>query len=106
MISRIPTTWDETIVPFARVNEYVLIARRKGETWYVGGINNGPARTFSLPLSFLEKGDYTAYIYQDGINAHRHAGDYRILIRTVTQRDTLIIPFAPDGGYVAEIRKN
>lgn len=106
LISRIPTTWDETIVPFARVNEYVLIARRKEETWYVGGINNGPARTFYLPLSFLEKGDYTAYIYQDGINAHRHAGDYRILSRTVNQRDTLIIPFAPDGGYVAEIRKN
>ena len=106
LIANIPTTWDETVVPAARVNEYAVVARRKGTDWYLGGMNNSRARTLSIDLSFLGEGNYTARIFQDGANAHRHAGDYKVITQTVTCRHTLEIPFAPGGGYVAEFRKN
>ena len=106
MIASIPTTWDETVVPAARVNEYVVVARRKGAVWYLGGMNNSTARTLSMDLSFLKEGSYIARIFQDGVNAHRHADDYKVTTQVVTRNHTLEIPFAPGGGYVAEIKKN
>ncbi len=105
LIASIPTTWDETVVPLAKVNEYAVVARRKGETWYLAGMNNSRGRSLSVSLSFLGEGNYTARIFQDGLNAHRHAGDYRITTQTVSRNNTLEIFFAPGGGYVAEIRK-
>lgn len=105
VIARIPTTWDETIVPLARVNEYAVVARRKGDAWFVGGMNGSAAKTLKLSLSFLDEGNYNAVIFRDGMNAHRHAGDYQIITRSVTRSDTLEIPFAPGGGFIAEISR-
>ena len=44
-LKAVPTTWDQTVVPNASVNEYVTIARKKGEDWFVGTINNSQARS-------------------------------------------------------------
>ncbi len=57
-LQTVPTTWDKTVVPDASVNEYVAIARRHGDDWYVGAINNSQARDVEIALDFLGKGDY------------------------------------------------
>ena len=64
-IKQIPTTWDETKVLNAEVSNYITIARRKNNDWYVGTINNHEARQLTIPLSFLDEGNYTATIYTD-----------------------------------------
>src|SRR4029078_1770385 len=43
-IKQIPTVWDEIKVPAAELNKYISIARRKGNDWFVGTINNNDAR--------------------------------------------------------------
>ncbi len=64
-IKEIPTVWDETKVVDAKTGEYIAIARRKNDEWYVGIITNHEARQITIPLTFLNQGKYTAEIYTD-----------------------------------------
>jgi alpha-glucosidase len=62
----IPTVWDETMVLFAKIGEYGVIARRKGEEWFIGGINGEKARELDINLAFLNPGiNYSAKTYSD-----------------------------------------
>ena len=64
-IKEVPTTWDETKVIDAKLGEYIIIARRKNNDWFVGTINNHKPRTIKVPFSFLNDGNYTAEIFSD-----------------------------------------
>ena len=98
-ISQIPTTFDETIALDGKVGEYVAIARRKGDTWYIGGLTNWSARNLTIDLSFLGKGNYSAEIFKDGINAGKDATDYKHEIIKVTNTDKLTMNMANGGGF-------
>jgi alpha-glucosidase len=98
-ISQIPTTFDETIALDGKVGEYVAIARRKGNTWFVGGLTNWSSREMTIDLSFLGKGNYSAEIFKDGINANKDATDYVHEIIKVTNTDKLKINMANGGGF-------
>lgn len=52
-ISSVPVVWDETKVLDAKVGEYVVIARRSGEKWFLGAITNNTGRELEVDLSFL-----------------------------------------------------
>ena len=99
----IPTTWDETRPLQGAIGDYVVVARRKGDTWYVAAMTDWTARKIEVPLSFLAPGEYSATVVADGMNADRYAADYKIESRTVGPRDSLVIELAPGGGYVARL---
>jgi len=98
-ISQIPTTFDETVALDGKVGEYVAIARRKGDTWFVGGLTNWSAREITLDLSFLDKGAYSAEIFKDGINAEKDPTDYKREIVNVTGANKLTIKMSNGGGF-------
>ncbi len=100
-IARIPTTWDDTIPLQAGVGQYVALARKHGNTWYLGAMTNEKARELNLDLSFLGGGKYSADILEDGINADHFGCDYRKVTRTVSKADTLKVRLAPGGGWAA-----
>ena len=104
-LSAVPTVWDETRALAAEAGGYVLIARRRGTEWFVGGMTNGTARTLTLDLSFLGSGQFTLDSWADGINADRNASDYRKDSRSVTRTDRVEVRLAPGGGYAARIRR-
>lgn len=104
-ISNIPVVWDETIVLKAEISEYILLARKNGENWYVGALTNWTPRDFELDLSFLDNGTYRAVIMKDGINAHKHAQDYQKTEKEVTAASSLSIKMAPGGGWAALLTK-
>jgi alpha-glucosidase len=101
----VPTVWDETQVLEANVGNYVLIARKSGEDWYVGAMTDWDPREFKLDLSFLEAGRYTALIFQDGTNADKYGNDYKKIQKMVTAADSFILNLAPGGGWAAKIEK-
>lgn len=103
-ISAIPTVWDETIALDGKVAEYVAMARRKDDRWYVGAMTNWDSRALELDLSFLPAGDYTMTIYQDGINAHRIATDYKKVTCSVPASRKVEVKMAPGGGWAAELK--
>ena len=104
-ITKVPTTFDETVPLDGKVGEYVALARRKGDTWYVGAMSNWDARECTLDLSFLGKGTYQATVFKDGINADRDGTDYRKEVITVSMEHPLNIHLAPGGGWAARIEK-
>jgi alpha-glucosidase len=104
-IARIPTTFDETVPLDGKVGDYAALARKKGETWYVGAMSNWNARDLTLDFSFLGDGIFQAVVFKDGINADRDATDYRKEVIEVSRDSKLNIHLAPGGGWAARIEK-
>lgn len=104
-IAKFPTTFDETVALDGQVGEYVAIARRKGNSWYVGAMTNWNARELTLDFSFLPKGDYEAEVFKDGINSDRDATDYKKEIINVDSGDKIKVRLATGGGWAAIVRK-
>ncbi len=103
-ITSIPVTWDETRALEARPGEYVAVAKRKGDKWYIGAIANSQVcdRRMTLPLDFLADGvDYEMVSIEDGINANRQAMDYRRKTSTVSADTSLDVKLARSGGFAA-----
>jgi alpha-glucosidase len=103
-LSAVPTVWDETKVLAAKVSDYIAVARRHGNEWYVGAMTDWTARELTLDLSFLGEGEHSAEIFEDGINADRNARDYRRREKTLSRTTELTIHLAPGGGWAARIR--
>lgn len=104
-IASIPTVWDETRPLQSKVSEYITIARRKADVWYVGALTNWDARDMELDLSFLGSGNYKAEIFKDGINAGKVAKDYKREVINFDPGKPLKIRMASGGGYVMKIYK-
>lgn len=102
-IAAVPTVFDETVALSGKVGEHVAIARKKGDTWYVGVMTNWSARDIELDFSLLGSGNYEAVVFKDGINADRDATDYKREIIKITPNQKMSIHLAPGGGWAARI---
>lgn len=103
-ITQIPTVWDETLALEGKVGDYIVIARRRGDKWYIGGLTGQNGHTVKLDLDFLGRGDWKAELFEDGINAIRHAEDYKKSTGPVDR--TMIVEMAPGGGFAAILSKH
>ena len=104
-IRDVPTSWDETRVLAGEVGDYVAIARRHGDDWYVGAMTDGSARTLALPLRFLGTGAWRATIYRDGADANREPTQVTVDVRAVGASDTLTAALASGGGYAVRLTR-
>lgn len=105
-IAKIPTIWDETIPIDGKVGEYIVMARRSGDDWYLGAMTDWNERDITVDLSFLPEGSYEIILYRDGVNAHRAARDFAIEVMTVNPSEhEFCVHLAPGGGFAAEIKK-
>ena len=103
-IAQVPTTFDETKTLDGKLGEYIVIARRKGTTWYLAAMTDWTPRDIAIDLSFLGTGNHQAEIFADGINAMKEASDYKRSQQTVTSTDRLNIHLSSGGGWTAIIR--
>lgn len=100
-LSAVPTTFDETIPLQGSVGEFAILAKRKGNEWFVGAATNWQARTTTIDFSFLPKGKkYTVEIYTDGKQANTQAGDYAYSTQQVDASTRLTVDLAQGGGAV------
>jgi alpha-glucosidase len=104
-ISKIPTTFDETVALDGSLGEFAAIARKKKDVWYLGVLNNWNARDITIDLSFLGTGNFEAEIFEDGVNADRDATDYKREIKKVSAATKMDIHLASGGGWAARIVK-
>ncbi len=103
-LTQIPVEWDEIVPLNGKVGDYVSLARRKGNTWYVASITDWDPRILQLQFSFLEpEKTYRAEIIRDGINADIRAIDYKKEIRDVRKGDIFDIKMVSGGGWIAKI---
>ena len=106
-ITSVPTTWDETKALVATAGEVAVVAKRKGDKWFIGGITNGKEkeRNVTLDFDFLEKGKtYTMTYFEDGINAGTQAMDYRKKSIQVKAGEKMTIKMVRNGGWAAVLK--
>ena len=105
-ITQIPTTWDETVVIKAKLSDYIVIARRKGENWYLAAMTDWTARNFEIDLSFLDNDAiYNVQVYKDGINTDRNAMDYKFEKMILNNKSKINISMSRGGGFSAIFKK-
>lgn len=102
-VCSIPTVWDETIVIDAKIGEYIVIARRNANKWYLAAITNWEERTLDINLGFLEEKNYHVDCLRDGVNTNRRAIDYKIEQQMVKGRGNIGITLSKGGGWIGII---
>lgn len=100
-----PTTWDETKVLEGKIGKYVVIARRSGEDWYIGGMCDWDGKEVEIDLSkiLLPDTEYKAEIISDGANAGRVGTDFKYCVKSLTSADKLKLKMAPGGGFAVKL---
>lgn len=104
-LKAVPTSWNETRVLDASIREYALIARRKGDSWYVGAINNHQEREIIIALDFLSPGSHRADIYQDADDSFQNPNHLDVLHKVVNPSDSMTIKLASGGGLAMRIKR-
>ncbi len=102
-MSKVPSVWDETRVLGGAVGDFIAVARRHGDDWFIGAMTDENGRDLSIDLSFLGDGDYDMVIFQDGVNSNRWAEDYKKVTKTVTSADKLTASLHKAGGWTARL---
>lgn len=88
---QVPTTWDETFPVDGNIGQYVALARRSGDTWYLGVMNGKEKRKIALPTEFLKKGKpYLSTIYEDDPTMNTRT---KVSIRTIKIKGGTLMKF-------------
>jgi alpha-glucosidase len=102
-IEQVPTVWDDTKVLAGEPGKFVVIARRKGDDWYLGAMTGWEARDVEVPLDFLGQGDHQATIFADGPDAATDGTSLEVTKKTVQAGDKLALRLAPGGGAAVRV---
>jgi alpha-glucosidase len=103
----VPTVWDDTRVPQGRIGQYVTIARRSGDCWFMGTLNAVERRRLEVPLSFLERGrQYVAEVYSDARPDGGDRNGVRVETLPVDAGTVIRADLAANGGQALRIVPN
>ena len=99
VLQEIEASWDEIKYLDGYPDEYIVIARRKGQKWTVGAINAGAARKVSIPLDFLS-GNYPSLLICEDDKTDPYN---QCIIRAVSieNEKSLTFEMAENGGFIA-----
>ena len=106
-IEHLPATFDESRALQGEIGEYVIMARRKGKQWFVGGLTNRESRDVILPCDFLDKETaYDVTLYTDTEVTHftENREAYQVQEQTIRANESLEIKMAPGGGFALWIK--
>lgn len=102
-IKNTPAVWDETVPLAGEIGEFIVIARRSGNTWYIGAMNGDTPRSVEVDLSFLGEGSKKIKAHIDGVNASQQAKDFKVVESSITNHK-LKIDMVRGGGYIGIIK--
>lgn len=97
-LQNLPAHWEETQFVSGTPASDIVLARRAGDRWYVGGMRAGSGEPLQLPLDqFGGRKLIVDLLTDDGAN-----GSATVLTTShVTKDQTLTIPTATNGGFAA-----
>jgi len=101
----VPTVWDDIKFLGGYPGDYVAIAKRSGDIWYLGVMNNSKRKDVEIKLDFLPEGNYEALTWADTKKSDRDPKDIKISNQPVKAGRILKIAMADDGGFVAVIKR-
>jgi len=98
-VKMVPAAWDETRFLAGDIDDYVVVARRKGKDWYIGAMGNEKAHDVKIPLAFLGMGKFKAKLWEDGATPTT----LRESERDVSSSEVLELKLAPSGGAAVRL---
>ncbi len=105
-LSSVPAVWDKTVPLDAQLGKYILMAKQKGNEWYVGGMTNWDARSIEVNFDFLPSDvSYEAVILKDSPESGNNPKKYVNETKTITKNTKLSIDMAKGGGFTIQLRK-
>lgn len=98
-LKTVPVAWDDTRFVDGYPGQFAVIARRKGTTWYIAGVNGrNTARDLQLSLGgLIKEAGCPATLILDGDSPRKLASN----TQAVENGKPLAIKMAPFGGFVA-----
>jgi alpha-glucosidase len=100
-MSTVPVAWDDTRLVTGSIDDHVILARRKGDVWYLGGIHVSDASLdYTFELDFLEPG--TSYDMA-WIEQGEDPASLTERATTVAAGDSVTVTLQADGGFVAAL---
>lgn len=99
----VPTTWDDTMFIGGYPGEYVAIARKDGNIWYIGVMNNRTGRSIEISTGFLPQGNYSMELWADTKRSDRQPEDIERSVRNIKPGDKIKVTMSKNGGFVARI---
>ncbi|MEI6138508.1 MAG: glycoside hydrolase family 97 catalytic domain-containing protein [Mariniphaga sp.] len=102
-VKQLPTVWDETKMVYGYPGRDVVMARRSGDKWFIGGINGEKKnKEINLNFDFLKSGrNYTAKLITDGDNDKSF--NYKEIY--VKKSDKLPVMMLPCGGFTIVMKE-
>lgn len=101
-LKNVPVSWDNTKLIDGYPGEKVIMARKKGNKWYLGGLNGKDIeQTLKVNFNFPEKGNFNLKLIKDGENDK----SFSIEVIKVKKGDVLNVVCLPRGGFVAVLEK-
>ena len=96
-LKKLESAWDETRFIDGYPGDYICLARRKGDKWFIAGINSGEKRELDIQLGFIKDGKYEIEIFED--KPGEEMTNLRIRKETVTKDSTLHMTISANGGF-------
>lgn len=104
LLTQLPATWDQMKVLNAQIGDYLTIARKKDNDWYVGTMNDWTPRSLEIRLDFLPKGKFLADIYEDTSTSDVNPNLLSKRTIEVTNESIITANLATGGGQAIWIR--
>jgi alpha-glucosidase len=99
----VPTTWDDIKFVGGYPGDYVAIAKRSGDSWFLGVMNNSEGKSVNITLNFLPEGNYKMEIWADSKKSDSEPMDLKKSEKSIKAGDTVKVAMAKNGGFVAVI---
>ena len=105
-IAQTPSVWDETKAIEGEIGKYVVVARRSGDKWYIGGMCDWDGKEVEIDLSKIlpEGGKYLAKIVRDTVNSNDIPEDYKIETKKVSADGKLKLKMQSGGGFAVRLQ--
>jgi alpha-glucosidase len=101
----VPATWDDIKFISGYPGDWVAIAKRSGDKWFVGIMNNSVGKNVELNLTFLPAGNYEAETWSDTKNSDKEPKELKKAILSIKSPGTIKVTTAKNGGFVAVIKR-
>jgi alpha-glucosidase len=106
----LPTTWDETRCLRGEIGEFVVVARRSGNQWFVAGITGPASRVLTVRFEdFLEiaasTGTYRLHLYRDPLKDEDggRTGVVTEVFDGLTGDDKVRLELSANGGFAMRL---
>jgi len=100
----VPTTWDDIHVLSGYPDEHIVMMKKTGDRFFLGGMTNSNSRTVKVKLDFLPAGQYELTSWVDAADADREPRKLVKAKKLVNSKSSVSFKMAVNGGFVAEIK--